>query len=101
MPILISKTYEIVTPESAMRGDVTESGFVFKEQEWTFRELVGRIKWGYNTPNCTHGVPDWLSTEPELDHRDGSYTTYTLHPGKDKQSLRYWEKACKVAGLVN
>lgn len=101
MPLLISKTYEVITPESAEDGDIADSGFIFKDEEWTFRELVERINWGYHNSNRPHGVPDWLSTEPELDHRDGSYTTYTLHPGKDKQSLRYWEKACKVAGLVN
>ncbi len=95
----ISKTYEVVTEESAARGEPEESGFLFKGQPCGFRELIETIKAdGFHYPDSSHGMPRWLSTEPELDYRTGDYTTYSLHPARDKQSLRYWDKAMAFLG---
>jgi len=101
MPIKISKTYEIVTHDSAENGDTSESGFICEDAEYSFSELVYAMeREGFYKPNRSHGCPDWVSTYPEQNFRDGSYTIYSLHPGKDARSLRYWEKACKAAGVI-
>lgn len=40
----ISRTYEVITEESAEQGDAEERGFVFEGQPCGFRELVETIK---------------------------------------------------------
>lgn len=99
MPIKISKTYEIITPESAEYGDAAERGFIFEDQDYSFHDLVRELK-DYTESNVSHGVPDWVSTSGYQNFVNGSYETVSLHPGKDNQSLRYWEKACRVVGLI-
>lgn len=103
MPIKISQTYEIVTEESAADGEAAENGFDFENADYGFRELVEYIKSeGFNIPSNSHGVPRWLSTEVIQDcafFEDGEHRTLSLHPGKDAKSQRYWEKACKAAGV--
>lgn len=100
MPIILHQTFEIVTPESAEAGDVAESGFDWQDCPHTFRETVDLIEsGGFVNPSCSHGVPDWLSTEADQDFRTGDYETKSLHPGKDARSQRYWAKACRAAGV--
>lgn len=95
----ISKTYEIVTEESAERGDFEETGFVFKGQPYGFRELIETIESdGFCHSDSSHGVPRWLYTESEVNYRTGEHTTYALHPARDKQSMRYWDKAMAFLG---
>ena len=97
--IKISKTYEIVTEESAEQGEAAESGFVFEDQPCGFRELLDTIKAdGFAYPDSSHGVPRWLYTESEVNYRTGEHTTYALHPARDKQSMRYWDKAMACLG---
>lgn len=97
--IKISKTYEVVTEESAEQGDIEESGFVHKDQPYGFREIIKTIKdEGFHYPDSSHGTPRWLSTESEVNYRTGEHTTYELHPARDKQSMRYWNKAMVFLG---
>lgn len=97
----ISKTYEIVTEESAEQGDAAERGFVFKDQPCGFRELIDTIKAdGFAYPDSSHGVPRWLSTEPQQDYKTGEWTTCSLHPSHDARSMRYWAKAMMCLGYV-
>lgn len=95
----ITKTYDVVTEESAEHGDFADSGFVYKDQPYGFRELIETIEFGgFNEPDSSHGVPRWLSTAPDQDYRTGDYTTYSLHPARDKQSMCYWDKAMAFLG---
>lgn len=95
----ISKTYEVVTEESAARGEPEESGFVFKGQPCGFRELIETIESeGFYHSDSSHGVPRWLYTESEVNYRTGEHTTYALHPARDEQSMRYWDKAMAFLG---
>lgn len=95
----ISKTYEVVTEESAEQGDFEETGFVFKDQPCGFRELIETIEHGgFCHSDSSHGVPRWLYTESEVNYRTGEYTSYALHPARDKQSMRYWDKAMAFLG---
>lgn len=97
--IIVSKTYEIVTPESAEYGEAEERGFEWENVPYSFRELVEEME-KYPYPSCSHGVPSWVSSYPETDYTTGAETVYSLHPARDARSLRYWEKACRAAGLI-
>jgi len=99
--LVLSKTFEVVTEESAENGEAEESGYAWENVAYTFREAVDLIKSeGFSYGSDSHGAGRWLSTEPNQDYRTGDWTTYSLHPARDAQSLRYWEKACKAAGVV-
>lgn len=101
MPIYLSQTYQIVTEESAANGECAESGFDWEDAPHTFRETVELIQdGGFIYPSCSSGVPLWLSTESEQDCFTGEWESKSLHPANDKRSLRYWEKACRAAGII-
>lgn len=104
MPIILSQTYEIVTEESAENGDAEERGFDWQYVPHGFRETVDLIKVdGFCNPSCSHGVPAWLTTEVIQDRaffEYGEHRTLSLHPGRDASSQRYWEKACRAAGVI-
>lgn len=104
MPIILSQTFEIVTHESAADGEAAERGFDWQDAPHTFREAVDLIRdGGFCHPSCSHGVPRWLSTEVIQDRaffEDGGHRTLSLHPGRDARSQRYWEKACRAAGVI-
>lgn len=98
----ISMTYEIVTPESAENGESAESGFVFDSAECTAHDLADYIKKdGFVVPSQSHGVPRWLSTPGEdVDPFTGEVETRSIHPGKDAQSQKVWEKVLHICGIV-
>jgi hypothetical protein len=101
--ILISRSYEIVTPESAEEGEAAESGFLSEGEAVTFRELVSIMR-EHPVPSsypCDGSRWDWLSSYPEENFRDCSNRTESLHydnsnpPSRDK----YWRKAMRAAGI--
>lgn len=97
----ISITYEVVTEESAEYGEANERGFLVKDQDCGFRELLDTIKYsGFAVTDSSRGIPRWLSNHPEQDYKDGSWTTKTIHPSRDNQSKRYWEKAMLYLGYT-
>lgn len=102
MTIILSQTFETFTPESLETGDREDGGFDWEDVPYTFRETVDLIRdGGFIHASCSHGVPRWLSTEAETtDYRTGETEVKTLHPGADARSQRYWEKACRAAGLI-
>lgn len=85
MKFLVSKTYAIVTPESASEGDFAETGFEFKDQEYSLSDLKHLIKSeGFFRERNRGGKKScpcstWLESDPEEDHSDGSAITYNLH----------------------
>lgn len=102
--ILISRTYEIVTHESAEDGEVAEHGFLSEDEPCTFREIVEAMR-GYSHPSCSHGTGDtaeWFSTEAEQDMLDGSYRIESLHYSMNNspKSAKYWRWAAIAAGHV-
>lgn len=104
MPIILSQAFEVVTEESAEFGDAAERGFDWEDVPHGFRELVELIESkGFTNQQCSHGVPRWLTTEVIQDRaffEKGEYRTLALHPAKDARSQRYWEKACRAAGVL-
>jgi hypothetical protein len=103
MAMTVSRTYQVITPESAEQGDVAESGFDFQSEPVTFRELIDIIdRDGFR--ECSYSpvsgsVDEWLTTYPEQDYRDGSYTSYSLHfdHGQHSRYNKYWAKAIRYA----
>jgi len=96
--ILISRTFDVVTPESGESGFLVESEFV------TFRELVSLMR-AHPNPSCypARGEPyEWVSSYPETDYRDASETTESLHYARENPSrrLKYWRKAMRAAGII-
>ena len=102
--ILISKTFEIVTEESASYGEAEESGFVFEERPYTFRELVREME-GF--PECSDRpasghVGEWLTSYAEQDFRTGAYESESIHfcRSNPPRLAKYWRKAMKAAGIL-
>jgi hypothetical protein len=97
--IKVSRTYEVITPESVEHGEVAESGFDYQEERVNFRELIGLIQ-DHPMPSCSHGIPNWTSSYPETDYRTGAETIYSIHPAQDAISQKYWAKACRIVGIT-
>jgi len=100
--ILVSKTYEIVTPESAEEGDVAESGFEFEDEPLTFRELVGTLRYYHEASEWPLTNPSrytWVTSYGEQNWRDGSYRNESLHFSHRNPARleKYWVKALRYA----
>jgi hypothetical protein len=88
----ISKTYEIITPESAEHGDFEETGFEFEHEQYSFKDLCDLImdEGFYNEGS------DWLNTvDPDRNYATGEETFYGLHFDREnkERNLKYWHKA--------
>lgn len=102
--ILISRTFDVVTPESAEEGESAESGFLVESESVTFRELVSLMK-SHPNPSCYPArgeAYEWLSTYPETDYRDASERTESLHFDQENPACltKYWRKAMIAAGII-
>ena len=98
--ISVSKTYDVVTEESAEYGDFAESGFEFQSVPYTFRELVDEMR-EYMEPSCSPiGENDfWVTSEASQDYRTGDYTSYSLHFDRDQPERlrRFWRLAWEAS----
>ena len=102
--ILISRTFDVVTPESAEDGESAESGFITESEAVTFRELVSLMR-DHPNPSCyppSGEAYEWLSSYPETDYRDASERTEALHFDRENPSrnAKYWRKAMVAAGII-
>lgn len=106
MPIFVSKCYEIITEESAENGEVEDSGFVFENCAFTFRELVEEMKNYSYSSSAPCRYNSWLISGSETDYQTGEEESYSLHPclangaAIDSRTARYWEKALRAAGFL-
>ena len=90
----VSKTYQIITEESAEYGDYEEQGFIYEDQEFYLRDLIREIKNGGFVQNSGR----WLSTiDAEKNYKTGAETYYNLHI---KTNERNYNRICKLAGIV-
>lgn len=92
MSIIINKTYEIITEESAEQGEVEEHGYVYQDVEISFRDLVDMLR-EFPLGSSWPGIPRWASSEQEQDYVTGEWYSESIHPGDDARSQRYWTKA--------
>jgi len=86
----VSRTYDIVTPESAEQGDVSESGYVYEPEKMTLRDVLSEIKslgyfenlQDYNGSQSLYGV------DADIDAADGSETREALHIDASERVMR-------------
>ena len=102
--IIVSRTYDIVTPESAESGESADSGFLAESESVTFRELVSLME-SHPIPSNSHPEGsqwEWLSSYPSQDFRDCSETTESIHFARENppRRLKYWRKAMRAAGII-
>lgn len=96
--IFVSKTFEIVTPESAEYGDAEERGFEFEDVSYTESELEKELRnngYMYLSSSGTPHSGTWITTHEEVeDYGDGSTITYSLHyskqNGDDPEAEEAW-----------
>lgn len=76
----VSKTFDLVTPESAEDGESAESGFVFEDYRMTMRETLRAIRdaGGGHLQRTYDGLTLYVY-DAEVDYRTGDSTTYALH----------------------
>ena len=102
--IIISRTFDVVTPESAESGESADSGFLAESESVTFRELVSLME-SHPIPSNSHPEGsqwEWLSSYPSQDFRDCSETTESIHFARENppRRLKYWRKAMRAAGII-
>lgn len=102
--ILLSMTYETWDEDALEAGETNDTGYVWEDIRYSFKELVHLIKsTGLVVSSCyppdAHG---WVSTHEEQDYRTGEYTTYSLFfSHKNKEADRkYWEKALRYCNII-
>lgn len=105
--ILLSKTYQETTPESAQDGDYSDQGFVFEDSPCTFRELIAYLR-ECSEPSCTPFTGDtvglWFSSYPEvIDYATCTERSEAIHYSRKNRprALKYWSKALRVVFGAN
>jgi len=104
---LVSKTYEIITPESAENGDAEERGFKYQDEEMTVEDILREIdyngftmlssSWIENHKNSTEQNHTWINTvDPDKNYTTGEDTFYGLHI---KCTEGEFYKICKLAKI--
>lgn len=105
----VTMAYEIVTPESARRGEVDEAGFVFRDEPMSLFDTADLLRtcvevscWPVRGPEDLTGR-EWASTEPESDWDTGAVERQSIHVSRidrDTTGLDLW-RLFRLAGLVN
>lgn len=91
--LLCSKTYEIVTQDSAENGEVGFAGFISENESFSFRDLVRELR---SYTHFSRSVVDrwtWVTSEPEQDYRSGEHRSESLHFAGPEHKAKYWIKA--------
>jgi hypothetical protein len=94
--IMLSKTYQVSTYESAEDGDYAEQGFEFEREPFSFRELVQALDDYAEPSDSSIGSRTWVSSYPETDYRTGAETIYSLHFVGPESKRKYWIKALNL-----
>jgi len=95
--ILVTRCYEEVTPESAEDGDFSDTGVVYENEPFSFRDLVSEIRKG---GFYREGSTEWLTTSHEVTcYRTLTSRAETLHFSRDnpERALKYFNLAVKAA----
>lgn len=100
--ILISKTFETMSQESAENGDYEDTGYCWENVECSFSELVSIIR-GLEPSQSpiTNAAFVWFTEHGDIDYRTGEETSYSYHFSRDNKqgNMKYWIKAIKAAGF--
>lgn len=102
--ILIDRTFDVITDESAGNGDVAESGFAIQSEPVTFSELVDLMSEHSEASNWPpDGNPrEWYTGDSVQNVRNGSWRSESIHYSRKnpEHMAKYWRKAAIFAGLV-
>lgn len=97
MEFLVSKTYSQTTPESIEFGDFSDSGLVWEDVPYTFRELVELLdsrEWYFDEGVISNG---WNT----IDYATLTEEEERLHVKcPTARHMRYFDKALKLAGKI-
>ena len=94
----VDKTYAEMTPESAEHGDYDDTGFVWEDVEYTFRELVDELSSREWSP--AEGA-DWFSNGwSVIDYSELREREECLHVQRPTaRHERYYQLALRLAKL--
>lgn len=103
--ILVNRAYSEVTPESAEDGDISDSGMIAENAEYTFRELVAMLK-DHPQASCHPArgdVFEWYSSGWHIDdYATGTEREETVHYSMSNpaRNAKYWKLAAIAAGIA-
>ena len=89
--LLIDKTYEVVTHESAENGEVEDAGFSAIGEPITFAELVNALKHEFRHASqspANRSTHIWFTSESEQDYMTGDYRSESIHFSPDNPSRK-------------
>lgn len=103
MNIVIHRTYEIITPESAEHGECEEAGFLSEDEIVGFRELVGLLEEHPYASSSNPGPRDWFTSGADEDYTTGEtrYTSIHLANPDDPRQARYWGLAVRYRKAID
>lgn len=100
--LLLSKTYEIITEESAENGEAEETGFVWENSPCEFKEVIDYLR-GAQASQCpiTNLENVWFTHYGEMDYLSGEYENVSFHYSRQNpiKNLKYWKSAIIAAGF--
>lgn len=85
-------TYQVVTPESAALGDVADQGYEL--EDCSLREAIGIVGRG----SCEDGGRWFTTVDARVNYRNGSETTFSVHPPKGITPASYARVARLLTG---
>lgn len=101
--IVISRTFAMISPESAELGEYFDQGFISEREEVSFRELVALMK-EHPLSSCSPWRKDdkhvWFSSDFDAYHYGyGWYreTSIHFHKDNDERIYKYWVWARIIA----
>lgn len=105
---VVSKTYQITTPESAKNGDYSEQGFEYEDDEMSMEDILREIEndgftelsssWIEDHQNSNKENNTWINTvDPDRNFTTGEETFYGLHI---KCTQKEFYQICKLAKLI-
>lgn len=100
--LLISKTYEIITEESAENGEAEESGFVWENSPCEFREVVRYLEGAEPSQSpITNVAQVWFTHYGEQEYITGDYENVSYFYSKQNppKNLKHWKAAIIAAGF--
>jgi len=95
--LLCSKTYEIITEETAENGEADDAGFIFQGEPFTFRELVQELRYFPHLSRTEIDRWTWVTSEAEQNYRTGEHRSESLHFAGPEHKAKYWIKALNYA----
>jgi len=94
--ITYSVTFEIVTPESAENGEPEEQGFLDKDLESDFEDMVGTLEGTEPSnypPSAENASSTWYTKyDVDVDYESGSHESNSYH-GKTNRDRELMFKA--------